>query len=284
MLTIILPVKQSWIKLDCFFRLIINIIKLKNNIYYKRDFNILIADDSKFIFRFIIYVISLFFQVNYLSIDGKRKNYCPANVKNKAALFSFEVLNVSSILFLDVDVLLSDELIKYIINKKDITEFDWYPVDFLNKRNSILSMIRSTNNEYLNSLSTKDILQTGYVTGLQTFSKEFFYKTRGYNENYINYGCEDIDMLHRATLMLKIRKRFKDSDNYYIDDRGYNPNKLVGFRNFYFKLKSKSKYSFKNAKHFYHKRKNKSSYMKTRKTNDLFLISAMKEFDKYYRE
>lgn len=55
--------------------------------------------------------------------------------------------------------------------------------------------------------------------------------------------------------------------------------KLCGFRNFYFKLKSGNK-QINYPKHFWHKRKNKSHYIKNRRQNDLLLIQLMKEFDK----
>ncbi|HGK6163415.1 TPA: galactosyltransferase-related protein, partial [Neisseria meningitidis] len=231
----------------------------------------------------IIKLITKFYKCNYISIKSHNTFYTPAKIKNAAAIYSFNTLNSNYILFLDVDVLLSENFIQHLIKKtKTNIAFDWYPVSFLNKQFGIINFILFSYKGNLN-IEESFIIQTGFVTGLQLFNSDFFYKTAGYNESFLGYGCEDIEMIHRATLLLNIRPAFNENHQYFTDDRGYMPSKLTGFRNYFYYLKRDE---FSNLqitpKHFWHKRKNKSKYLKNRYQNDVKMIQIMKDFDRKF--
>ena len=167
------------------------------------------------------------------------------------------------------------------------TDFYWFAVDFLNQEYQLRKMLNFARNPNANRLDLKNVIQTGYVTGAQFFSLDFFKKIGGYNERFYGYGCEDIEMIHRATLILGLRKPIVLGDVYYTDDRGYNPEHLVGFRNFYFNYKQCKDdrfLQFDNPKHFYHSRKNRSKYLKKREVNDRLMLDIMQEFDKSYEK
>lgn len=284
MLAIIIPIKQSWIKPDCFLRLFLNLYRLK---WLKKitqtDFKILISDDSNLFAKKIIILIAWLFNSSYMNVKSNHKYYSPAEIKNSAAEYAFSVLKVQSIFFLDVDVYLNQEHILD-LSKKDLQneKFDWFPVDFLNKKNNLWKMLKAIKT---NQLDTNYILQTGYVTGSQFLNKDFFYLLNGYNTQFIGYGCEDIEFIHRATLILGLREPFKEDASYFIDDRSYNVENLKGFRNFYYQFKTQSETNrLTYPKHFWHKRKNKSNYLKNRKQNDDLMIKLMKEFDRNWNK
>lgn len=283
MLTIILPVKQSWVKPDCFIRLIINLIRLKRQKKILR-FNVLVADTSVLPIRFLMHGITALFGFCFfspLSFKGRTKYYTPAVIKNEAAKFVFQTTTSSSIFFLDVDVLLPDDTLKdLIIKDTNKVPFYWYPVDFMNKNYSLSAMLQACKKNHQLEYPHQCFIQTGYVTGAQLIGKEFFTQTKGYDENFIGYGGEDIEYIHRASYFTGIRPLFSENAPYFTDDRGYDLSQLKGFRNFYYQLKQNDNLD-RNLfpKHFWHKRKNKSNYLKNRSENDLKMIQAMKEFD-----
>lgn len=284
MLAIIIPIKQSWIKPDCFVRLFLNLYRLK---WLKKttqtDFKVLISDDSNLFAEKIIALIAWLFNSSYMHVNSNQKYYSPAEIKNSAAEYAFSILNVQSIFFLDVDVYLNPEHI-IDLNDKDSKnkKFDWFPVDFLNKQNNLWEMLKTIKT---NKINKNDVLQTGYVTGSHFLNRDFFYLLNGYNTQFTGYGCEDIELIHRATLILGWREPFEEDASYFIDDRSYNVENLKGFRNFYYQLKMQSKTNRPTyPKHFWHKRKNKSNYLKNRKQNDDLMIKLMKEFDRNWHK
>lgn len=286
MLSIIIPIKQSLIKPDCLIRLIANIARLKSHQEYDKRFIITIADSSHLLLSFPILILSKLLGTHYKkNSNDSTYHYSPALVKNSSAEYCFDTLNASHILFLDVDVLITDEFIDHILCQvAENTQFDWYPVDFLIKSYGLNKMFSCIKNSHLKEISQENILQTGYATGIQLINKEFFKVLDGYCEDFLGYGCEDIELIHRASLLINLRPPFIDIKNpYYNDDRGYDPSQLIGFRNYFYHLK---KQSFKDPtlvpKHFWHKRKNKSKYLQSRIDNDAKLISIMNNFDKQY--
>ncbi len=271
---IIIPVKQSFVKKDCFWRLLLNCFYLK-----KLGINhILVADCSAFMGHWLVFFVAKITGCRYIH-QKQSKFYSPAKIKNYAAKYVFENLLSEFVLFLDVDVYINRTLINLL--KENISlklQFDWFPVVFLVKHISSLRFINNiSSNNYI--VREKDILQIGYSTGIQLFYKSFFYKINGFDENYEGYGCEDIDMLHRATLFLGVRNQF--SEKYYLDIRSHVPDELDGFRKFFYQIKKNTPLRVMPI-HLWHKRKNKSNYMKNRNRNDQLLIYKMKNFDLNY--
>lgn len=287
MLTIVIPIKQSWVKPDCFIRLFLNLFRLYSHGFYSAKFNVLVADDSHLLFKPLNFLISKLFRAKYLSVKHERshKFYSPAMIKNLSANYVFSCLKSESVFFLDVDVLLMDENIEMLAQMtEDKIPFYWLTIDFLGGKHQIKSMYHFACKNNYDHINNADIIQTGYVTGAQLINHSFFNVLNGYSEDFIGYGCEDIEMIHRATLLLGERKAIKDNDPYYIDDRGYNPENLKGFRNFYFKYKTNNQSldQCDRPKHFYHSRKNSSDYLKSRNKNDLIMIEIMKNFDRNF--
>lgn len=286
MLTIIIPIKQSLVKLDCIIRLWVNLHFLKQHPSYGKHFKVKIADCSHFVVRPCVWAICCSFNANYQAVKyDKNHHYSPAYVKNEAIKNTFSTLENTHILLLDVDVLLSNHFIWHVLSQvKEKIDFDWYPVAFLNHKfnsNFMLKLIKNTN---LLNIEKKDILQVGYVTGLHLLSNHFFNKTGGYDNRFQGYGCEDIEMIHRASLILNLRKSQPPNSIYYTDDRGYDASKLKGFRNFYYQLKHNQPLKCELPYHFWHKRHTKSKYLQSRITNDKLLITIMKNFDQNFTE
>lgn len=283
MLTIIIPVQQSKIKPDCFLRLLANCFRLKNNKNFNKKFTVLIADCSFVLARPLISFIASSLSCYYQHISLENSSfYSPAVIKNKAAQYCFNNISASHVLFLDVDVLVSDEFIEGVLEQiMQRIDFDWYPVHFLSSQYKLKQMFHCINNEVLLNVDLNNVIQTGYVTGLQLISREMFKKSGGYVEEFVGYGCEDIEFIHRATLMTGVRSVIESDSVYYTDDRGYDVEKLKGFRNFYYQLKSQKNSQSKESTpcHFWHIRKNKSNYLKSRKNNDDKLLDIMKDFD-----
>lgn len=90
MLAIIIPVKQSWIKPDCFFRLFLNLYRLQRlQKITQIHFKILIADTSQILAKNIIFLIVKLLCCQYLYIKSQNAYYTPAKIKNIAAEYSF---------------------------------------------------------------------------------------------------------------------------------------------------------------------------------------------------
>lgn len=280
MLTLIIPIKQSWVKPDCFLRLAINLLRL-NSAPQTKQCRILIADNSHWVIAWLIQFLAKLFAAEYLAIaTNQKQHYSPALIKNRAATYAFEHLYAHSVFFLDVDVLLSDDEIGFLLHKvAQNTAFDWLPVAFLHKGYGFTQMFLSRHNAHLCQLPDDAILQTGYVTGAHLIQRDFFKQLGGYNEQFVGYGCEDIELMHRATYLLGIRPLFPENDPYFIDDRDYNPTKLQGFRNYFYQIHAQNAAPPPAPKHFWHKRKNKSLYLQNRKKNDELMIALMKTFD-----
>lgn len=268
-LTVVLPLKISSIKIDALIRLLLNIIKLKRQGVH----NIVVLDASKY--KTPVALISRYFKI-YQHHVPLLCDYTPAIVKN--SILQVDLIN-EYILFLDIDVLVTTSFLEHInqdIKKK--IRFNWYPVIFTNNSHSLLSMAKFSLVEEFR-LNPSEIDQIGYTTGIQLFNFNFFHKLNGYCEKFKGYGCEDIEMLHRATAMDGLRSVESQTDDYYIDFRTKNISLLYGFRHFFYQLKSNHPESSMPI-HFWHKRKNKSRYLTKRHENDKILLDEMINFDK----
>lgn len=269
---IIIPIRQSWVKKDCFIRLYFNCLTLKK---YKIK-NVLIADSSdNFLSRKIIAFIASFFGFDYRYFKVKGGVYNPSILKNKA--YSYIRKKFKYLLYMDVDVFLNDKTLEYLQNQiANQQQFDWLPVIFLNKNVKARDILHS-----YNFVKTKNIIQIGYTTGIQFFDVKFFNELGGFDEDFLGYGCEDIDMLHRATGLLNLRSIDLINHDYYLDHRGYNAAILKGFRNTFYRLKENFDINVMPV-HLWHKRFNNSNYMLKRKINDEVLIKKMIVFDREF--
>lgn len=270
-LFIIIPIKQSVIKKDCFIRLYYNCSRL----FRLGVTKVLVADVTiNYIFQKINRKIVESFGFTYISFPDKGF-YTPGILKNKAATYAFNILNSQYILFLDVDVFLNEKTLSY-LNRNiglDIA-FDWLPVIFLKKTLKYKKIFKIKNI----TARPDDIVQIGYSTGIQFFSRAMFEKIGGYNEQYRGYGCEDIEMIHKGSFYLGIRK-IGDNNDYYLDSRNHNPTLLKGFRALYYSYRKNFPVESMPL-HIWHKRKNKSDYLAKRIDNDILLKKEMVFFDK----
>lgn len=277
MLSIVLLAKQSWIKKDCWLRLIFNLNRLRKLTPHT---DIVVVDNTANILRWLIWLIAKCYRANYLHIKTDQLYYSPSKIKNRVAEYVFEKQKKSYIFYLDIDVLINEESLDYLFElMSNQIQFFVFPVCFTCKTESTFSMFRYCCSNRAIQFSSDKILQVGYVTGIQLIHRDLYFQLSGYNEQLIGYGGEDIEFMHRATLVTGLRKKIASESTYYTDDRGYDLDKLIGFRNFYYKL---YKSNFRNdifSYHFYHKRKNKSNYLKNRIHNDKIMLVLMKEFD-----
>lgn len=271
--TIAILTKQSHIKKDCFFRLFCNLSRLRK---LDKNADIIVADSSRGIGRFLIRLISRIHRADYQYIPPNYRYYSPSHIKNRVAKYVFDQ-GKEYIFFLDIDVLMNLSTLNYVRRLiKNQIGFYWVPIKFTNRTVSNREMLKYICTSQETKVEDKHILQTGFVTGIQLIQRDLFLSLNGYNETLQGYGGEDIEFIHRATLALKMRNPFSPDSCYFIDDKGYDLSSLIGFRNFYRTLYYKH-FEDIHLHHFWHKRKNKSAYLRNRGVNDQIMLSLMKE-------
>lgn len=270
--TITILTKQSHIKKDCFFRLFCNLARLRR---LDKNTDIVVADSSRGIGRFLIRLISAIYRADYQYIPPNYRYYSPSYIKNQIAKYVF-TQGKEYIFFLDVDVLMNYSVLSYMRKlMRERIGFYWVPVKFTNKAISNQAMLKYSHTYQEIEIESENILQTGFVTGIQLIQRDIFLALNGYSEELQGYGGEDVEFIHRATAFLSIRPYFKPNSSYFIDDRSYDVSSLIGFRNFYRTLYFKY-FEEHYMYHFWHKRKNKSSYLKDRVENDRIMLKLMK--------
>lgn len=271
--TIAILTKQSHIKKDCFFRLFCNLARLRN---LDKQADIVVADSSCGIGRFLIRLISAIYRADYQYIPPNYRYYSPSYIKNQAAKYIFEQ-GKEYVFFLDVDVLMNHSVLSYMrkLIKRQVG-FYWVPIKFTNKTLSNQAMLNYGYTSQEIKIEVEHILQTGFVTGIQLIRRDLFLALNGYSEKLQGYGGEDIEFMHRATSFLSIRPDFKSNSCYFIDDRSYDVSSLIGFRNFYQTLYFKY-FEEHYLYHFWHKRENKSNYLKNRASNDKIMLDLMRK-------
>lgn len=269
---IIIPVRQSLVKKDCFIRLYHNC----RSLYDRGMHDVIVVDGTKsFFLRKLIEKIVVFFGYTYIS-SPQASYYTPAILKNYAAKYAINTLKCNYFCFLDVDVFLPKGAIEYLYTQiQQGTQFDWLPVVFLRKG------IRVSDGYPDDLLCSENIVQVGYTTGIQIFHKELFLFLNGYDECFSGYGCEDIEMLHRATRMIGMRKYV--CGDYYVDKRSHKIDELYGYRKYFYEYKKEYNLSDMPL-HIWHKRQNKSAYLRSRIVNDKILLQKMKMFDDLSKE
>lgn len=272
-IAIIIPVKQSRVKPDCFVRLTI-LGRLLRAQGFK---NIVVSDCSNRLGRALIKTVSKHINATY--VHSFEDVYTPGRVKNLGGFEALQANGVSSLLFLDVDVMLSPggiQRLKQFV--KDKVPFEWFPVAFLNSPRGTLAMARAAMNSDLLSTYSKNLHQVGYVTGIQYFDVDFFQEMEGYNLDYTGYGCEDIEMLHTATARCGLRPAFPRGHSYFEDHRTVTLSEYRGFRKFYFEQKRDFPLN-EMPMHFHHQRKVSSRYLRARLANDKRLLEVMEATD-----
>lgn len=238
--------------------------------------DIVVADSSRGIGRFLIRLISVIYRADYHYIPPNYRYYSPSYIKNRLAKYVFEQ-GKEYIFFLDVDVLMNHSVLSYMrkLIKRQVG-FYWVPIKFTNKTLSNQAMLNYSHTSQEIKIESEHILQTGFVTGIQLIRRDLFLVLNGYNEQLQGYGGEDIEFMHLATRLLSMRPTFSRDSCYFYDDRGYDISNLIGFRNFYRSLYFHH-FDEYYLYHFWHKRKNKTGYLNDRKYNDDLMLELMKE-------
>lgn len=202
--------------------------------------------------------------------------HSPSRIRNAG----FQVCRhapTTHVLFLDVDVLGQtgslECLARHVQEKR---EFEWYPVIFTASDSGLDTMTAFVAEDA--EVYRGKIYQTGYATGIQLVSKKFWPEVGGYDEEFVGYGCEDIDMIHRATGLLGQRKTFSSDDKYFEDHRTVDLEDYRGYRLWMFKKKRHVPLE-QMWVHFYHPRRAGSVYWGARKANDKLLERKLREFD-----
>ncbi len=274
-LAVVVTVRQGWLRPDCLFRLFLVLKQLQ----YINVGKIIVVDSSNLAAHCLI-MLTCFMKKNVTLSRLFIKVHTPGVVKNFGAKLALKEQKITHILFLDVDVLLSAGAVTRLEKAIEINEqFHWFPVQFLEVGNGLIAMRKACKNFPDQNLKPSSVYQTGYVTGIQMFSRSCWVGLNGYSEEFFGYGCEDIEMLHRATALYKNRPIFDEFSSYYEDHRTATLRDYKGFRRYYFNCKWNTPISHMPI-HFYHPRKTSSTYLKLRNNNDIVLNSTMKLFDK----
>ena len=205
--------------------------------------------------------------------------HSPSRVRN--AGFRIARSRTSShVLFLDVDVLgqkgALSRLARHITEDRD---FEWCPVIFTDEDNGLGTMKRFVQDRCTSY--TGPIYQKGYATGIHLISKRFWDKVGGYDEAFVGYGCEDIDMIHRATALLGQREPSPRGSDYFEDYRTTIPSDYRGYRLW---MMEQKKHVSPNQMwvHFHHSRRAGSKYWEARKANDMRLRRKLSAFDESF--
>jgi predicted glycosyltransferase involved in capsule biosynthesis len=272
-IAIIIPVKQSGVKPDCFVRLLL----LGRSLRQYGFENIVVSDCSNATGARLIRTVAKQIQASY--VHGFQNLYTPGRVKNVGGFEALKLDGVSSLLFLDVDVMLSsgavERLRTYVLNK---VLFEWFPVAFLSSPRGTLSMGRALLKRDRLAKYAEDLYQIGYATGIHFFDASFFSKVQGYNAEYNGYGCEDLEMLHKATAQCGLRPAFPTGHEYFVDYRTVDVSAYKGFRKYFLEQKREFPLGCMPV-HFHHKRKGRSRYLSARRANDSKLLENMEKFD-----
>lgn len=267
--TIVIPFKWGWIKPDALLRLAANCLLLRR---LEPAAKVAIADGS--VWKMPARILAGLLGMQHIPVASPAY-YSPAQVKNAAAR---QIANTRYLLFLDVDVVLTQAAWHRLhMEMHGNTQFTWLPVIFLDRNQGTLKMLAQA----LPNAAPPEIVarvQIGYSTGIQLIDRRFFDALGGYKSDFEGYGCEDIEMIHRATGVLSMRPLFGKDAEYYRDVRSHHTENLGGFRKFFYEMRKDVPLDAMPV-HFWHKRKNKSDYMLQRKKNDIFLHQVMTDFD-----
>lgn len=267
-ITVVIPFKATFTKLDAVIRLVANCLHLRRMGFR----SVMVADGSTF--KWPIRLLTAALGAKHVAVDCPGC-YSPSTIKNAAAA---RACNDGHLLFLDVDVLLTERAVHSV--RQQVSEgvaFSWVPVVFLDRPHSTGRMLRHG----IGGGIAPDIrkrVQVGYTTGIQLIEIGLFRALGGYREAFQGYGCEDIEMIHRATGALDQRPVFERGSDYYLDVRSHDLSALAGFRKCFYEMRKDIPLASMPL-HFWHKRKNKTEYMRKRKINDQLLIEMMVDFD-----
>ena len=268
---VIVGVRLSRVKPDCHKRLRAWLLW-----HQSADFkHLIIVDTSQnFLARRLMQKICHEFKAHY--IHQPQKLHSPSAIRNTGMRFALSI-GLTYGLFVDVDVLGQAGAMKALL--EDVSndlDFNWYPVQFTSEDLSLTTMLnwaKSNPSEFTGNLD-----QIGYATGIHLLSAQAWKALSGYDEDFIGYGCEDIDMIHRASLTYGNRPPMTKEPSYYEDYRTRDLKKYRGYRKWMFEQKKDVLLSDMWI-HFYHIRKPNSKYLKARKENDILLAKKMEEFD-----
>ena len=202
--------------------------------------------------------------------------HSPSTVRNQGMMAAIAT-GASYALFVDVDVLGHRASVDRV--RKDISDglnFNWYPVMFTGPDDGIKRMKKWSNEP--EDLYSGSLEQIGYATGIQLLSVEAWQELGGFDESFVGYGCEDIDMIHRATLLFGNRSPENSDSPYFEDFRTTELNNYRGYRKWMRDKKSSVPRS-EMWVHFHHRKHTDSKYYKARKRNDILLDKKMRQFD-----
>ncbi len=265
-LTVLIPFKWSLSRLDLIVRLALNVIRL-HRVGIRR---VLVGDGTAL--NVPVRMLCHLLRVEHRPVRCP-SFYSPSTVKNCASAG----LTSGYVLFLDVDVLLTTTALQWIRAAIESGQrFTWLPVVFLDRQSGTGRMLRDVWSTGVPDREHR--IQIGYTTGIQLVELGLFRKLGGYREEFLGYGCEDIEFIHRATGVLGERPPFSENAEYYRDVRSYDVHQLGGFRKHNYNAQRHVPMHAMPL-HYWHKRRNKSPYMLERKLNDCLLIELMTAFD-----
>lgn len=267
-LSIIIPFRQSNDRPEALWRLWNQLSYLKK---ICPESEIIISDQS--LFAPISFPAALYFSADY--VWNPSRVYSPASCKNAGAKKSSNDL----ILFLDIDVVPTQNMFGALslYASRSHFKFIWFPVHFLQQ--GAVSFREIAKYPHLIEKKWDDQLdQVGFATGIQAFSRHFFLELNGYDESFRGYGCEDIEMLHRASISAGFLDVNKIDEEYIQDYRTKDRNLYRGFRKYFASIiEKKIDTSYIYCFHIWHNRRAKRPYRQMRKQNDEILYRKLND-------
>ncbi|WP_429035188.1 glycosyltransferase [Aeromonas veronii] len=209
LLTVIIPVRVSSNRIDILERLNYPLIDKE----IPDDVNFLVVDDGSSIeYSEQLKTKCIGLGFDYIHIDSELKPWCLPRARNIGAMYS----NSEYILFQDVDLLPYCGFYKDVINEIYTQELDVYidnflmiGVIYLNEQLSEDYIVNSSTphikNKYLQKLYNGDLGIEKFSTGtsVNVFNREYFLIRGGNDEDFIQWGYEDIEFMTRCIRMNK---------------------------------------------------------------------------------
>ena len=224
LLTVVLPIRMSKNRLDLLERL--ELVKCDN--ICPDDVSFLIVDDGsprECSEKIAIKAAELGF--SYVRLNTDSMPWCLARARNFSAMLS----NSKYIMFQDVDLMPYEGFYQSVLTEiriskmdEDISEFLMFGVVYLNEEASKkFSVDPSVENKeyYINKLheGSGDIEKFSTGTSVTVFNREYYLIRGGQNEQFIEWGYEDIEFMLRC---IRVNKKFPLPEDFLKDYRNFS--------------------------------------------------------------
>lgn len=224
LLTVVLPIRMSSNRLDLLERL--ELVKLDHDV--PNDISFLVVDDgSPRDCSEKIKEKAEELGFSYVRLNTDSMPWCLARARNFSAMLS----NSKYIMYQDVDLMPYEGFYNSVLTEikisnmeNDISEFLMFGVVYLNEEASKdFSLNPSVENKerYINKLyeNSCEIEKFSTGTSVTVFNREYYLIRGGQNEQFVEWGYEDIEFMLRC---IRVNKKFPLPDNFLDDYRNFS--------------------------------------------------------------